>query len=248
MSCKIFFARFLNPFYLKRKRCCEDGGGTACLVLFKLCSRWMVALKENPWVRVGDGCMPRRRCWLLQRGRQQPPGRQNPCATSRAVTVFMPQSCSGCFPAQTGRHPGQHCGCCVTTEGLLMLLWLAALGCSMQAKEQILWNWLITSSGNLHSSLLLPIKANIQVSLFVLFLQHEVTNLPIWGILPLIGALFLLSPILLGPTSPVNLKVFYCSSGLKAVRRFFYCWTHIYNLHLAIFCSSTPKRHSSRSC
>lgn len=74
MSCKIFFARFLNPFYLKRKRCCEDGGGTACLVLFKLCSHWMVALKEDPWVRAGDGCMPRRRCWLLQKGRQQPPG------------------------------------------------------------------------------------------------------------------------------------------------------------------------------
>lgn len=127
--------------------------------------------------------MPRRGLWLLQRGRQEPPGRKNPSANSRAVTVLIAQRCCVCFPAQTGQHPGHHHGCCGTTGGLLTLLWLAKLGYSMQTKEQIRFNycknWIITSIGSLHSSLLIPSKANIYVALFLLFLQHEVSNLPI---------------------------------------------------------------------
>lgn len=187
----------------------------------------MVALKENP-------CPERALA---------PTKRQTAAPRQTKSLCWWHRDAVGAFQHRQASTQGITTGAVVTTGGLLLLLWLAKLVYSMQAKEQILWNWIITSTGNLHSSLLLPSKANIQVSLFVLFLQHEVTNLLIWGLLPLI----LFSPVLLGSISPVNLTVFDSSTVLKQ-------WEgsstpgHTFKPPFGHLCFSTLKKYSSRSC
>lgn len=84
----------------------------------------------------------------------------------------------------------------------MKLLWLAKLEYLVQIKEQRVWNLDYNPYWQFTFTLFLQGNAKIYVSLPVLFLQHEVTNLPMRdnSILPLTRGPFLFSPISLGST------------------------------------------------